>query len=516
MSKKTTTFILLILIIASFFRFANLTSIPPGLYPDEAMNGNNALFALENNDFRVYYPENNGREGLFINIQALFLKFFLSFSNYPQAWMLRIVSAIFGTLTVLGVFLLIKTVFNSQIALFSSFFLAISFWHVNFSRIGFRAILVPFLLSWSLYWLIKAFQNKKMGSAIFSGIFFGLGFYTYIAFRVAPIIILFILIYNFIHFRRQKELKTFLKIILIWFLFFIITILPIALYFLHNPQDFMGRATQVSIFEKPNPLWEFIKSFVKTLLMFNFVGDCNFRHNFSCKPELDFIAGAFFLIGFYLIIKKVIKKQFDFASLFLIVWFLVMAMPVSFTYEGVPHALRSIGLIPCVFAFVGIGASKIYQLTKQNFSSKTGRYLILAFLFISLAINYNLYFLKWANNQKTYYAFNANYYALGNYLNQLPKEQLKYILVNANGVLVNNIPMPAQTVMFVTNTYSPQNQQKRNIFYLLPSDLDKLNNSQSFILIPLEKDEKTKNLLLQKFSNLIFEENKNFWIFKSI
>jgi len=516
MSKKTTTLLLLILIIASFFRFANLKSIPPGLYPDEAMNGNNALFALENNDFRLYYPENNGREGLFINIQALFLKFFLHFYQYPQAWMLRIVSAIFGTLTVLGVFLLIKTVFNNQIALFSSFFLAVSFWHVNFSRIGFRAILVPFLLSWSLYWLIKACQNKKIGSAILSGIFFGLGFHTYIAFRMAPIIALAILIYQFVIFKRQKELKSFFKIFLIWAVFAIIAALPIGLYFLDHPDDFMGRATQVSIFEKPNPLWEFIKSFVKTLFMFNFVGDCNFRHNFSCKPELDFIAGAFFLIGFYLTIKKVVKKQFDFSSLFLIVCFLSMMMPVAFTYEGVPHALRSIGLIPCVFAFVGIGASKIYQLAKQTFSIKTSRYFILALLFISLAINYNLYFLKWANDQRTYYAFNANYYALGNYLNQLPQEQLKYILVNAGGVLVNNIPMPAQTVMFVTNTYSPQNQQKRNIFYLLPSDLDKINNSQPFILIPLEKDEQTKNLILQKFPNLIFEENRDFWIFKSI
>jgi len=516
MSRKTTTLLILILIIASFFRFANLKSTPPGLYPDEAMNGNNALFALENNDFRVYYPENNGREGLFINIQALFLKFFLYFYQYPQSWMLRIVSAIFGVLTVLGVFLLIKTVFNSQVALFSSFFLAVSFWHVNFSRIAFRAIMVPFLLAWSFYWLITSFQNKKIKPAILSGIFFGLGFHTYIAFRIAPLIALTILIYQFILFKRRGESNSFFKIFLVWGLFVIVAALPIGIYFLNHPDDFMGRASQVSIFEKANPLWEFIKSFVKTLFMFNFVGDCNFRHNFSCKPELDFIAGTFFLIGFYLIIKKIIKKQFDFASILLIVWFLAMMMPAAFTYESIPHALRSIGLIPSIFAFVGIGASKIYQLAKQNFAVKTSRYFILVLLFISLATNFNLYFLKWAKNQKTYHAFNANYYALGHYLNQLPQNQLKYILVNANGVLVNNIPMPAQTVMFVTNTYSSQNQQKRNIFYILPSELDKLNNSQSFILIPLEKDQQTKNLILQKFPSLIFEENYDFFIFKSL
>ena len=96
MKKKEITLLIMIVAIGIFFRFWHITEIPLGLYPDEAMNGNNALEALADSHFKLFYPENNGREGLFINIQALSLYFF---GNVP--WALRIVSALFGTLTIL-------------------------------------------------------------------------------------------------------------------------------------------------------------------------------------------------------------------------------------------------------------------------------------------------------------------------------------------------------------------------------------------------------------------------------
>ena len=133
--------LLLILTIAVFFRFYQLNSIPSGLWPDEAANGVDALKALDSSDFRIFYPANNGREGLFINLQAISISLF---GATPFA--LRLVSAIIGTLTVLGLYLLAKQLFNRRIASVAAFFLAVSFWHVNFSRIGFRAIMLPFIM----------------------------------------------------------------------------------------------------------------------------------------------------------------------------------------------------------------------------------------------------------------------------------------------------------------------------------------------------------------------------------
>src|SRR3989338_9660055 len=101
MNRKELWILAVIIPLAVFFRFYQIDSFPPGLYPDEAMNGNNALSALEAGSFKVFYPENNGREGLFINLQAISVGLF---GNNP--WSLRIVSAIIGTLTVIGLYLL--------------------------------------------------------------------------------------------------------------------------------------------------------------------------------------------------------------------------------------------------------------------------------------------------------------------------------------------------------------------------------------------------------------------------
>src|SRR3990167_10534307 len=146
--RKECLILFLILTVAVFFRFYQLSSLPPGLWPDEAANGVDALKALDTNDFKIFYPANNGREGLFINMQALSIWLF---GATPFA--LRVVSAIIGTLTVLGLYLLAKQLFDKKIASVASFFLAISFWHVNFSRIGFRAIMLPLIMVFTFYFL---------------------------------------------------------------------------------------------------------------------------------------------------------------------------------------------------------------------------------------------------------------------------------------------------------------------------------------------------------------------------
>ena len=60
MRKKELLVFLIIVAVAGFFRLYQLGSTPPGLYPDEAMNGNNAVQALETappaGGFKIFYP----------------------------------------------------------------------------------------------------------------------------------------------------------------------------------------------------------------------------------------------------------------------------------------------------------------------------------------------------------------------------------------------------------------------------------------------------------------------------
>ena len=116
------------------------------------------------------------------------------------------------------------------------FFLRPRFWHINFSRIGFRAILSPLLLTWSLYFLIKAFRAHRntvgLWLAALAGIIYSLGFYTYIAYRITPLILLLFLPFY------KKDWRFWQRVIVFLILAFIVGA-PIGWYFVKNPSDFL-------------------------------------------------------------------------------------------------------------------------------------------------------------------------------------------------------------------------------------------------------------------------------------
>ncbi|MCL5733174.1 MAG: hypothetical protein M1334_00725 [Patescibacteria group bacterium] len=499
MSKKTIIILLVVVIaLTAFLRFYQITTTPPGLYPDEAMNGNNALEALATNHFKVFYPENNGREGLFMNIQAIFLKYLMPLENgNTAAWMLRLPSAFFGVFTVLGLFFLARELLSTDpeskmakhkdaIALFAAFLLATSFWHILFSRIGFRAIMSPFFMVWAAYLFIKAINQKtksdKTGPelnwikkhrylccAAIGGIFFGLGFYSYIDFRVMPI--LFLLFIPYFYKKRNFWAAT-----VVFIAVTVLVALPIGIYFLQHPADFFGRTGELSVSASSHPLTDLASNIVKTALMFNYHGDYNWRQNFAGAPELFWPVGILFLIGLILAAAKFKKLRFS----FLLSWLILAALPVVISNEGIPHALRAILMIPPVFILAALGGWWLYdKVANSPFCALNNNKLIfnifvVVFLFLLVVQAYTSYFIAWAQNPNVPGAFNQNYVDIANEINTFPVQTKKYVVVEAGGVLVNGIPMPAQTVMFLTNTFLPQNQDAKNIHYLLPNQVSEI------------------------------------------
>ena len=510
--KKELLLLLVILTIASFFRLWQLSSIPPALYPDVAINGNEALQALETKDFKVFYPENNGREGFFINLIAFsFLIFGVS------VWSIKIVSAIIGILTVLGIYLFTKESFgyakiknSGIIALASSFFLAISFWHVNFSRLGFRAIFTPFIMVFSFYFLFKGFRTKKLANFIIAGLIFGLGFHTYISFRLAVLLLMGVLFIWLLIYKKEKETKKYFFFAFCLFFSIFIIALPIGIYFLQHPGDFVGRATGVSVFSQPNPIKVFIKSVFVHLAMFNLKGDGNWRHNIAGSPVLFWPIGILFLIGIFISLKKFLYslKNKDY-SLFLLHstllgWLMVMVLPSALTYEGIPHSLRSIGAIPPVLIFSAMGMEFLYRKIKERVEKLPRKNLWGKFLFLDLILlisfftfaEYQRYFVIWGENPEVKGAFTQSYFELGKYLNSLPGGTSKYVIVNEPGVSVpfpNGIPMPAQTVMFIESTDSGKNQST----YLLTDELNKIR---------IDENNKLTAIAMMKYDDGLLEK----------
>jgi 4-amino-4-deoxy-L-arabinose transferase-like glycosyltransferase len=480
MSKsKIFWLVFVIIIIASFFRLYQLKTVPPGLYPDEAMEGNNALQIIHGGSFKVFYPENNGREGLFVNILVFFIKFL---GNEP--WVIRLPMAIAGILTVLGIYFLAAELFGPATGLLTSFLVAVSFWHILFSRIGFRAMLAPMLLVWSVYFLLLALRrlNSKRYFlySVIGGIIYGLGFYTYIAYRVTPVLVLFVIAYLWKKADAPARKKILLSAGCFLFLTFL-TALPIGYYFLKHPADFTGRTSEISIFGSAHPLQDLGWNILKTAGMFNFHGDYNWRQNLSGQPELFWPVGILFVLGVLLGIIKLwrwFRRRIaagtsptePFALMLVFLWFILAALPVVISDEGIPHALRSILMIPPVFMLTALAGVRLYRfLQKYNPEWLLKAVAIIFFIFVTLG-TYQQYFVTWAKNKNTADAYSADYVEIGNEINALPPETPKYVIVQASGVLAGGVPMPAQTVMFITDTYLPKYQQLKNIHYVLPTD----------------------------------------------
>jgi len=299
--------------IAAFLRFYLLRRLPPGLWLDEAMNGINALEALRSGVFRVFYPENGGREGLFINLQALSIAVFGA-----EPWALRLVSAVIGTLTVPAMYFLSLELFGADrrsetgrattvrwLALASAFFAAVSLWHVMASRIGLRVVAAPFFLTWSMFLLLRtlnaaAADEKKniWPGALAAGLVYGLGFHSYIAYRITPPLVLLVFWVYRRQYRGPAAVRRKISSIFLWFsAATAAAVSPLVVYFFQHPQTLMSRVSEVALWSKPDWWVIGIVNPLKIANMFFVFGDLNWRSNFSGRPELYWPLGLLFIVG---------------------------------------------------------------------------------------------------------------------------------------------------------------------------------------------------------------------------
>ncbi|MDX1535146.1 MAG: hypothetical protein R3346_00030 [Candidatus Spechtbacterales bacterium] len=573
--KNHWIYLVLLFVIAFgvFFRFWHLSEIPPGIYPDEAKNANDAIETLLTGEYKLFYPENNGREGLYIWIIAWSYKLF-GISVYA----LKFPGALMGTLTIIGTYLATKEMLRyatndnghnlkiklSQIgietaALLSSGFLALSFWHVNFSRIGFRAIMVPLLLSFGLYWTFKTLRTKKFWPSVFAGITWGLGFYTYTAFRAALIIPFGIVTIAFIGYILETKPKinlSFFEKSYIkdgwWkvdnmFIVMIATMAPMLSYFYKNPEHFMSRATGISVFDKAEPMIAFLKNLGAHVQMLFFVGDSNWRHNFSEDPGLMLPVAIMFLFGvlysFIAIGGGFKRKNWNSIVVHLTLFggLNLMVLPAALATEGIPHALRAIGLMPFVFIYAGLGFLYIVRLI---FPHKHHREEVWPFIFgtaliILLLISsfqFTHYFAEWGRKDEVKDAFAKNSVEIGKYFNTEDSAQ-KYLIINDNGIPVtypeavvlcdnctdntlpyedapapgdkNKLPISANTTLFIQRTH---NTDIKNTTYIYPEQLPlSVDNA---VFAPLSATEEVKNQLRNFYPQGVELDLEYIWIYR--
>lgn len=189
---------ILILLVATFFRFWNLSSLPSGLNWDEISHGYNAYSLLKTGhdqwgqswpifNFRAYgdYPT---AANLYFTIPSIAIFGINAFS-------IRLPAAIFGLLFVIFNYLLAKFIFkNEKLALFNMLLAALSPWTLFPSRAVFQSNLSQFFIIAGLFYFYKSLLEPR--KAYLSALFFGLSLYSYHNTRIAvPLLMVFFSIY---------------------------------------------------------------------------------------------------------------------------------------------------------------------------------------------------------------------------------------------------------------------------------------------------------------------------------
>ena len=506
--KKIKINLLLVCIISLgfFLRIYQIENTPPGIYPDEAVNGEDALRANATGNYQWFYPANQGREGLFMNLIALCFKLFGA-----SILTLKLPAIIFGTLTILGTYLLSKEIFKSErIGLISSFLVSVSFWAINFSRISFRANMLPPILVFSFYFLFRGLRTKKWWDFAIGGFIFGVGMHSYISWRIAPIVLVAML--PFFILARKNFFKNYWKSILIFLFFSIISAFPMFLTFYQHPEFLESRSSSISVLSpevnRGNPIQTFLRSFALSMVKYNFWGDQNWRHNFPPYPLLDPLTGLAFIFGLFFSIKKFfqafserIREKTTTLELeiyaFLLIWFLFLLAPEFMTAEGNPHALRSIGTLPVVFIFSALGIENIFKKSEKQgvFWKRFFFFFLISILLIIGIFNSLKYHIFWAKKVRVAQSFNKNITDISKYINILPENQEKYIITSYNTLI--KLPI----YIFHSKDSSVQ--------YFYPNELDKINpkNPRNSIFIFIEKNDEAINQIQKRYPFLKLTEN---------
>jgi 4-amino-4-deoxy-L-arabinose transferase-like glycosyltransferase len=498
-------------IIASVIRFYQLGKVPISPDWDEASLGYNAYSILKTgrDEYGKLLPLslqsfNDYKPPLYVYLAIPVIEVF-----GLSVWSVRLPSAIFGLIAVIGTFFLVREIFcyliqfsqktnlnkeavvkqeyySEVIGLLSALLLAISPWHIQFSRVAFEANIGVTLNIWGTWFLLRGLKKGKYLYA--SAIIFSLGLYAY---HTERIFIPFLLLIFGLMFRKQLlDKKVYvIRSVLIG----LVLIIPVIISIFNNTaiERLSGTTTfrkQTEVLQRSviklendkanhnylglvlnNRRIEWAKNITSSYLShfslrwLFLTGDLQ-RHHAPDEGLLYLWELPCLAIGF-IYIWKVYKR-----IAFLVTgWILISPLAASLTTDT-PHAVRTIVFLPMFQLLTAVGIVFVYNLLKRiylnnNLKIRIGLLVIVFFVFCSITIEvsryFDLYFLHLNHEFSQYWQY--GYEQIINYVQQ---NRNKYDKI----VISENLEQPYIFFLFYTK-YTPSLYQKTGGSYMNNFDI---------------------------------------------
>ncbi len=221
-------FLVIIILVAIFFRFYNLSQVPPQPSVDEVSIGYNAYSILKTgaDEYGTKFPillraYDDFRPALYTYITVPFIKLF-----GLDIFAVRLPSAILGVLGVIGTYYLVKELITNvkkfsppnwriqfSISEIAALLLAVSPWHIYLSRLGHEVNASFTFLIFGLLFFFR-FLNKGKWNLVLSALFFAFSFDSYQSTKIIiPFLTIALLILFYKKLLKEKIIVLFSAIV---------------------------------------------------------------------------------------------------------------------------------------------------------------------------------------------------------------------------------------------------------------------------------------------------------------
>jgi len=379
--------LIVILVIASILRLWGLSSYPSGLNADEAALGYNAysLLLTGRDEHGHIWPVNLESFGDFKPAgYAYMLIPFVKVLGLNE-FAVRLPSAIFGILAVVFIYLLVKELITDNCALIAAALLAVSPWHLHFSRGGWEVNVATTLLVMGSWFIVKWIKNPRFLYFVFCILCFVTSMYTYQSARlIAPLLGLGILVI----YRKEfwKSYKTLMGICVL----LAVLLLPLGWSILKT--DAGSRLAGVGLLADLGPInrinelrghYDLVNPPLYVRILYNKVTaySLQFVYNYLSHFDGNFLfingdaiqrskvpeTGLLYLTDFILVVLGAFyllrSKNYEPRTIIIWWWLLVAPVAAAATFQ-VPHALRDQNMIIPLVIIMSVSVNELFKSKK--------------------------------------------------------------------------------------------------------------------------------------------------------
>jgi len=367
-----------ILILAAVLRLYKLSSFPAGLNADEAALGYNAysLLLTGKDEHGHILPVNLESFGDFKPAGYSYLLVPVVKVFGLTEFAVRLPSALFGVFAVFLIYLLVRELITDNCALITASLLAVSPWHLHFSRGAWEVNVSTTLLLLGVLFFVKWLKSKKVLSLALCTLHFALSMYFYQSTRViSPLLSLGLFILYF------KTLIKYPRQLILNILLLLLLLLPLAVSIVAS--DSTSRLSGVGLMADEGPLnrvkemrGQHTSVFWLSKLIHNrpVIYSIQFIDNYISHFDGNFLfvngdliernrvpeTGLFYLTDFVFLALGAlfIIHNSIFKSRIIWLWLFIAPVASALTFQ-VPHALRAQDLIIPMSIIISAGVYSI-------------------------------------------------------------------------------------------------------------------------------------------------------------